>query len=307
MSKKKGQTEEFANENMEVLKMETAPKEWTDYERLLEKIVNLGVERGDRTGTGTFALFAQQMRFDLTHSFPLITSKRVFWKGVVEELLWFLRGETNVRSLQAKGVSIWDEWADGNGSVGPVYGKQWRRWAGKPEAARAGGGSIHIKQPPIDQLAWLINEIKTNPDSRRLILSAWNVADIQDMALPPCHVMAQFIVEDNQLLHCHLYQRSGDMFLGVPFNIASYALLTTMIAHFTNLHPGELILTIGDAHIYKNHMPQVDEQLNRHGIPLPTLSIVEREGAGTIDNLVFEDFKLHDYNPHPAIKGEVSV
>jgi thymidylate synthase len=287
------------------MKTPVVGESWTDYERLLDTIRMFGESREDRTGTGTIGLFGTQMRFHLWQAFPLITTKRVFWKGVVEELLWFLRGATNVRSLQRAGVSIWDEWAKPNGDVGPIYGYQWRAWPGKPTVRKLGGGNVHIEQEPIDQIAWLINEIKTNPNSRRLILSAWNVADLPDMALPPCHLLAQFYVANGRL-SCQLYMRSADMFLGVPFNIASYSLLTHIMAHYTGFDVGDLVVTLGDSHIYKNHLEQVDTQLKRVGRDLPQIRVSIPENTA-IEDLDISMFELVGYDPHPAIKGEVSV
>lgn len=260
----------------------------SDYELALSSVYSWGEEREDRTGTGTRGIFGMQSRYDLRHSFPLITSKRVYWKGVVEELLWMLRGETNVRFLQDKGVHIWDEWANKYGNLGPVYGAQWRAWRGR-----------------YDQITKVISDLKINPYSRRHIISAWNVGDLDDMALPPCHLLFQFYVSNDNKLSCQLYQRSADMFLGVPFNIASYALLTHIIAHYTRLEVGEFIHTIGDAHIYNNHLEQVQEQLSREERPFPTL--VLKDMPDNFEDLTFDNFELIGYDPHPAIKGEVSV
>ncbi len=277
----------------------------TAYEALLAEIVNNGEVRGDRTGTGTVSMFGCRMEFDLTDGFPLITSKRVYWKGVVEELLWFLRGETNVRSLQERGVTIWDEWADENGDLGPVYGAQWRKWVSE-RRYRHRHGSVFVETKTIDQIADVINQIKGNPESRRLVVSAWNPGAIPDMALPPCHVLFQFYVTGDGRLDLQLYQRSADMFLGVPFNIASYALLLSMVAHCTDLKPGRLVHVLGDAHVYSNHMEQVREQLSRDERALPKLSF--REGTPKdIDHISAWDIILEGYDPHPAIKGEVAV
>lgn len=262
------------------------------YHDLLENIMAYGTDRSDRTGTGTRSIFGYQMRFDLSEGFPLITTKKVHLKSIIHELLWFLRGDTNVRYLQENGVRIWNEWANPEtGDLGPVYGAQWRSW---PDHK---GGTI-------DQIAEVIEHIKTCPDSRRLIVSAWNVADLRDMALPPCHLLFQFYVADGKL-SLQLYQRSADSFLGVPFNIASYALLLMMVAQVTGLEPGEFIHTIGDAHIYKNHFEQVMAQLSRDPRELPTLKI--NPDVKSIDDFHYEDFSLEGYDPHPHIKATVSV
>ena len=250
-----------------------------------------GQRKADRTGTGTRSVFGHQMRFDLAAGFPLVTTKKVHTKSIIHELLWFLRGESNVRSLQAAGVSIWDEWADADGELGPVYGVQWRSWP-TPD-----GGHV-------DQIAQLVAEIRRNPDSRRLIVSAWNVGEIPRMKLPPCHAFFQFYVAEGRL-SCQLYQRSADLFLGVPFNIASYALLTHMVAQQCDLAPGEFIWTGGDCHLYDNHAEQVDAQLAREPFPLPRLSILRR--PPTIFDYRFEDFAIIDYQCHPAIKAPVAV
>lgn len=257
------------------------------YLDLLSEIRNCGNKRGDRTGTGTISLFGPQMEFDLRTGFPLVTTKKVFWRGVVEELLWMLRGSTNVKELQAKNVHIWDEWADENGELGPVYGAQWRGFGG------------------VDQIHNLIERIKAKPEDRRLIVSAWNPAEVDEMKLPPCHCFFQCYVE-NGYLSLKMYQRSADMFLGVPFNIASYALLTHILAHLTGLKPGKFIHSFGDAHIYLNHLEQVDAQLQRQPYELPRLFIVDR-GQKTVEDFVFEDFTLVGYKHHAAIKGEVAV
>jgi thymidylate synthase len=261
------------------------------YLDLLRHVMEHGTEKSDRTGTGTRSVFGWQMRFDLADGFPLVTTKKVHLRSIVHELLWFLRGETNIASLRANNVSIWDEWADAQGELGPVYGKQWRRWA-------AADGST------IDQIAWVVDEIKRNPDSRRLIVSAWNVADLPRMALMPCHTLFQFYVADGKL-SCQLYQRSGDIFLGVPFNIASYALLTHMVAQVTGLAVGEFIHTLGDAHLYSNHMDQAREQLSRTPGRLPTLSL--NPAVSDLFAFTFDDITLHDYHPLPAIKAPVAV
>ena len=261
------------------------------YLDLLQYVLDHGTEREDRTGTGTVGVFGYQMRFDLSEGFPLLTTKKLHLRSIIHELLWFLRGETNIKYLKDNGVSIWDEWADENGDLGPVYGSQWRSW---PDGH--GGG--------IDQIANVVEQIKTNPYSRRLMVTAWNPAEIQDMALPPCHCLFQFYV-DNGRLSCQLYQRSADIFLGVPFNIASYALLTMMMAQVCGLQPGDFVHTFGDAHIYKNHLDQVRLQLTREPRPLPTMRI--NPEVHDIFGFRYEDFSLENYNPHPHIKGEVSV
>ena len=261
------------------------------YLELMEIALKTGVEKHDRTGTGTRSLFGHQMRFDLAEGFPLVTTKRVHLKSIIYELLWFLRGETNVRWLQERGVSIWDEWAAADGELGPVYGYQWRSW---PDGK---GGTI-------DQIANLIRDIKANPDSRRLIVTAWNPADIPKMALPPCHCLFQFYVADGKL-SCQLYQRSADIFLGVPFNIASYALLTLMVAQVTGLKPGEFVHSFGDAHLYLNHMDQAKEQLSREPFPLPVMKL--NPAVTDIFNFQYEDFTLENYQAHPGIKAPIAV
>jgi len=261
------------------------------YLNLLQHILDNGVTKADRTGTGTISCFGYQMRFDLQEGFPLVTTKKLHLKSIVHELLWFLKGETNIAYLREKGVSIWNEWANEQGELGPVYGKQWRSWAG------AGGETI-------DQISDVINQIKRNPDSRRLIVSAWNVADLPKMALMPCHVLFQFYVAEGKL-SCQLYQRSADVFLGVPFNIASYTLLTMMIAQVCDLEPGEFIHTFGDVHIYNNHMEQVNLQLSRKPFPLPTMKL--NAEVKNIFDFRFEDFLLENYQFHPAIKAPVAV
>ena len=261
------------------------------YLDLLSHVMEHGIEKRDRTGTGTLSTFGYQMRFDLSEGFPLMTTKKLHLKSILYELLWFLSGSTNVRYLQEKGVRIWNEWADADGNLGPIYGFQWRSWPA------ADGRTI-------DQVSAVVDSIKRNPDSRRHIISAWNVGEIEKMALPPCHILFQFYVAGDRL-SCQLYQRSADIFLGVPFNIASYALLTLMMAQVTGYKPGEFIHTLGDAHIYLNHIDQVSLQLTRDPRPLPRM-IVNKE----VDNILefkYEDFVLADYNPHPAIKGEISV
>lgn len=250
-----------------------------------------GNRRGDRTGTGTISIFGHQMSFDLSEGFPLLTTKKLHTKSIIYELLWFLQGSTNVRWLQERGVRIWNEWADADGELGPIYGRQWRSWPA-PD-----GGSI-------DQVRDVVEQIRHNPESRRLIVSAWNVADIDRMKLPPCHVMFQFYVADGAL-SCQLYQRSGDVFLGVPFNIASYSLLTMMVAQVCGLRPGRFIHTLGDAHIYVNHLDQVREQLAREPYPLPTMRI--NPSVRDIDGFRYEDFELVGYQAWPHIKGVVAV
>ncbi|HLT67077.1 MAG TPA: thymidylate synthase, partial [Microbacterium sp.] len=262
----------------------------TPYEDLLREVLADGVHKGDRTGTGTTSVFGRQIRFDLAHGFPLITTKRVHFKSVAYELLWFLRGDSNVAWLQERGVTIWDEWADENGDLGPVYGVQWRSWP-TPD-----GGHI-------DQIAKVVDQIRNTPDSRRMIVSAWNPAEVDDMALPPCHAMFQFYVADGRL-SCQLYQRSADLFLGVPFNIASYAMLTMMIAQQAGLEPGEFVWTGGDCHIYDNHREQVAEQLSREPYPYPELKI---RPADSIFDYSYDDFEVVGYQHHPAIRGAVAV
>jgi len=261
------------------------------YHDLMEKVLRGGVEKHDRTGTGTLSIFGHQMRFDLADGFPMVTTKKLFLKAIVYELLWFLKGDTNVRYLQDNKVTIWDEWADANGELGPVYGQQWRSW---PDGH---GGTI-------DQIANLISDIRRNPDSRRLIVTAWNPADVPKMALPPCHCLFQFYVANGKL-SCQLYQRSADIFLGVPFNIASYALLTMMVAQVTDLEPGEFIHSFGDAHLYLNHLEQAREQLSRRPYPLPTMHI--SPAVKDIFGFRFEDFKLENYQAHPHIGAAVAV
>ncbi|MFC7401136.1 thymidylate synthase [Citricoccus sp. GCM10030269] len=263
----------------------------TPYEDLLAEVLANGTVKNDRTGTGTRSVFGRQLRYDLGDSFPLITTKRVHFTSVVQELLWFLRGESNVRWLQERGVSIWDEWADEDGELGPVYGVQWRSWP-TPD-----GGQI-------DQIAKVVESITTQPDSRRHIVTAWNPAEVDNMALPPCHALFQFYVADGKL-SCQLYQRSADLFLGVPFNIASYALLTVMMAQQTGLEPGEFVWTGGDCHIYANHLDQVNEQLTREPYPYPRLTL--HRTPQDIFDYTFEDFELVDYQHHPTIKAPIAV
>lgn len=263
--------------------------EW-QYLNLLRDILDNGVRRDDRTGTGTLGVFGRQMRFDLSKGFPLLTTKKLHTRSIFIELLWFLRGETNIAWLKDNGVSIWDEWADANGDLGPVYGKQWRSWAAPNGAS-------------IDQIQKLVHGLKTNPNSRRHIVSAWNPADVDDMALPPCHCLFQFFVADGKL-SCQLYQRSADVFLGVPFNIASYALLTHMLARVVGLEPGDFVHTFGDAHLYLNHLEQAELQLSRAPLPLPTLTVADKD-----DLFGFElsDFVVNDYKSWPHIKAAVAV
>lgn len=263
----------------------------TPYEDLLRDTLLTGTPKGDRTGTGTRSVFGRQIRFDLSEGFPLITTKRVHFKSIAVELLWFLRGESNISWLHEQGVTIWDEWADGAGELGPVYGVQWRSWP-TPSGEQ------------IDQIADVVEQIRENPDSRRLIVSAWNPADIPRMALAPCHAFFQFYVADGKL-SCQLYQRSADLFLGVPFNMASYALLTHMIAQQTDLEVGDFVWTGGDCHIYDNHVEQVTEQLTREPYPLPTLKITRRPDS--VFDYRFEDFEVVDYRHHPTIRGPVAV
>lgn len=261
------------------------------YLDLLKHVLSDGVQKTDRTGTGTRSVFGYQMRFNLEDGFPLLTTKKLHLRSIIYELLWFLRGDTNIKYLQEHKVTIWDEWADENGDLGPVYGSQWRSW---PDGR---GGTI-------DQIANLINQIKNNPDSRRLMVTAWNPAEIEEMALPPCHCLFQFYVADGRL-SCQLYQRSADIFLGVPFNIASYALLTMMVAQVCGLRAGDFVHTFGDAHIYNNHIEQCNLQLTRDPRPLPTMRL--NPEVKDIFGFDYDDFTLENYNPHPHIKGEVSV
>ena len=261
------------------------------YLQLMRHVCDAGALKEDRTGTGTVSVFGYQMRFDLSHGFPVLTTKKLHLKSIIHELLWFLKGSTNTQYLTENGVRIWDEWADKNGDLGPVYGSQWRSWP-RPE-----GGHI-------DQIEQLISQIKSNPDSRRLIVSAWNVADVERMALPPCHMMFQFYVANGKL-SCQLYQRSADIFLGVPFNIASYALLTMMVAQVCGLEVGDFVHTLGDAHLYSNHLAQVDLQLSRDTLPLPTMHI--NPEVKDIFGFKFEDFELLNYQAHAHIKGAVAI
>ena len=261
------------------------------YLDLMKHVMENGVDKGDRTGTGTRSVFGYQMRFNLAEGFPLVTTKKIHTRSVIHELLWFLMGDNNIRYLKDNGVSIWDEWADEEGNLGPVYGVQWRSWP------TASGESI-------DQITQVINQIKRNPNSRRLIVNAWNVAEIENMALPPCHTFFQFYVADGKL-SCQLYQRSADIFLGVPFNIASYALLTLMIAQVTGLKPGDFVHTLGDAHLYSNHFEQTELQLQRDPRPLPIMKL--NPDITDIFDFKYEDFTLENYDPHPHIKAPVAV
>ncbi len=261
------------------------------YLELLRHVLDHGVEKPDRTGTGTLSTFGYQMRFDLGDGFPLLTTKKLHVKSIIHELLWFLSGDTNIRYLKQHGVSIWDDWADENGELGPVYGSQWRSWTGRD------GRSV-------DQISNVIEQIRLDPDSRRLIVSAWNVTELPKMKLPPCHALFQFYVADGRL-SCQLYQRSADVFLGVPFNIASYALLTCMVAEVTGLQPGEFIHTFGDVHLYRNHLDQAREQLGRQPRPLPTLEI--NPHVQSIFEFCYSDFRIVNYDPHPHIKAPVAV
>jgi thymidylate synthase len=268
------------------------------YHDLLRLILDHGRPKSDRTGTGTLSVFGHQMRFDLSQGFPLVTTKKLHIKSIIYELLWFLRGETNVKYLNDHGVSIWDEWADDEGDLGPIYGHQWRSWQ------RGSGGGEGGERGTIDQIEQVVRQIRETPDSRRMIVSAWNVADIPKMALAPCHVLFQFYVADGRL-SCQLYQRSADVFLGVPFNIASYALLTLMMAQVTGLQPGEFVHTFGDAHLYRNHLDQARLQLEREPRPLPTMTL--RGEVKSVFDFDFSDFRLEGYAPHPHISAPVAV
>jgi thymidylate synthase len=261
------------------------------YLQLLRHILDDGVRKDDRTGTGTLSVFGYQTRYDLSKGFPLLTTKKLHTRSIFHELLWFLKGETNIKYLRDNKVTIWDEWADAEGNLGPVYGKQWRRWEGKD-------GKVH------DQIASVIEQIKTNPNSRRLIVNAWNVGELDTMALPPCHLLFQFYVAQGKL-SCQLYQRSCDVFLGVPFNIASYALLTSMVAQVTGLQPGDFVHTLGDAHLYLNHLDQAREQLSRAPRPLPALKL--NPAVKDLFAFRFEDIEVAGYDPHPAIKAPIAV
>tara|TARA_Y100000590_G_scaffold469371_1_gene656603 strand:- start:6349 stop:7143 length:795 start_codon:yes stop_codon:yes gene_type:complete len=262
-----------------------------NYLNLMQHILDNGVEKSDRTGTGTLSVFGYQMRFDLNDGFPMVTTKKLHIKSIVHELLWFLSGDTNINYLNQNGVSIWNEWADEEGNLGPVYGKQWRSW-------------LSSNNETIDQISTLVENIKKNPYSRRHIVSAWNVSDVKDMALPPCHCLFQFYVADSKL-SCHLYQRSADVFLGVPFNIASYALLTMMVAQVTNYKPGDFVHTFGDAHLYTNHIEQVKLQLSRKPKEIPSLEL--NTNIKNIFEFSYDDIKIKDYDPHPHIKAKVAV
>lgn len=270
------------------------------YHDLLERVLTEGVRKDDRTGTGTLAVFGHQMRFDLGAGFPLVTTKKLHLKSIIHELIWFLRGDTNIAYLRENGVSIWDEWADENGDLGPVYGRQWRSW---PAPAENGSPAT------IDQIAWVVNEIRRNPDSRRLVVSAWNPADIPKMALAPCHCLFQFFVQPSEdgrgKLSCQLYQRSADVFLGVPFNIASYALLTHMVAQVTGLGVGDFVHSLGDTHLYVNHIEQAKLQLTREPYGMPTLSL--NPEVARLEDFRFEDITIEGYQAHPAIKAPIAV
>ena len=261
------------------------------YHDLLRHVMETGSDKSDRTGTGTRSVFGYQMRFNLNNGFPVVTTKKLHLRSIIHELLWFLKGDSNIKYLKDNGVSIWDEWADENGELGPVYGVQWRSWP-------TGNGET------IDQIEKLVNSLKNNPDSRRHIVNAWNVAEVENMALPPCHTMFQFYVADGKL-SCQLYQRSADIFLGVPFNIASYALLTLMLAQVCDLEPGDFVHTFGDAHVYSNHFEQVEKQLSRDFRPLPTMKI--NPEINNLFDFKYEDFELLNYDPHPGIKAPIAV
>lgn len=301
-----------------------------EYQNLLRHVLESGKFKGDRTGTGTYSVFGAQTRLNLRDGFPVLTTKKLHLKSIIYELLWFLRGETNVNWLRERGVTIWDEWADKEtGELGPVYGKQWRHWVkrsrprksadsenggptlfdlnefeAEPVAAISAGARVRTGEWGIDQIQEVINQIKKNPNSRRLIVSAWNVADIDSMALPPCHCLFQFFVQDGEL-SCQLYQRSADLFLGVPFNIASYALLTRMVAQVCDLKPGDFVHTFGDLHLYSNHLEQAKLQLTREPRPLPQMKI--NPAVKNIHDFKFEDFELVNYDPHPSIKAPIAV
>ncbi|MEC1707418.1 thymidylate synthase [Bacillus mojavensis] len=275
-----------------------ADKQYLD---LARHILENGVEKPDRTGTGTLSTFGYQMRFNLREGFPLLTTKKLHWPSIAHELLWFLSGDTNTKYLTDNGVRIWNEWADENGDLGPVYGQQWRNWESQYQLDCIDNSFVELST---DQIADVIKQIKTNPDSRRLLVNAWNVADLPHMALPPCHFAFQFYVANGRL-SCQLYQRSGDVFLGIPFNIASYSLLTHMIAHVTDLEVGEFVHTIGDAHIYTNHIDQIKTQLTREPRKLSELRIKKK--IANIDDFTFDDFEVIGYDPHPKLTGKVAV
>jgi thymidylate synthase len=279
------------------------------YLQLLRDVLETGEKRSDRTGTGTLSLFGYQMRFDLSEGFPLLTTKKLHTRAIIHELLWFLRGETNLKYLRDNNVTIWDEWADKDGNLGPIYGYQWRHWGDpwKPESPGTNGHELKLSSASrgVDQMARVAESIKKNPHSRRHIVSAWNVGDLDKMALPPCHTMFQFYVHSDGRLSCQLYQRSADIFLGVPFNIASYALLTMMMAQVTGLKPGHFVHTFGDTHLYNNHVEQAQLQLTREPRALPTMKI--NPSVESIFDFKFEDFTLENYDPHPAIKAPISV
>ena len=270
-----------------------------EYLDMLRHVRDNGIQKDDRTGTGTKSVFGYQTRFNLADGFPLLTTKKMHLRSIIHELLWFISGDTNTKYLNDNGVKIWNEWADSNGDLGPIYGHQWRSWT-----KFANLGESYYAERTIDQLKSVITQIKSNPNSRRLIVSAWNVSDIEDMALPPCHCLFQFYVADGKL-SCQLYQRSADLFLGVPFNIASYALLTMMIAQVTGLKVGEFIHTFGDLHLYLNHLDQVDIQLSRHPHQLPTMTL--NPSVESIFDFTYDDFRLDWYNPYPAIKAPIAV
>lgn len=279
-----------------------------EYREMLKKILKEGNDRGDRTGTGTHGLFGEQMKFDLTKGFPLLTTKKLSWKSIVHELLWLISGSTNIKYLRDNGVTIWDEWSDENGDLGPVYGQQWRSWKGQYYGPGHGEPAYY---DTIDQLKMVIERIKTKPEDRRLIVTAWNPTDVPQMKLPPCHMMFQFYTRESSLggryLDCHMYQRSADVFLGVPFNIASYALLTHLVAAVTKTYPGILTTSYGDIHIYNNHMDQVKEQITRDPFkyPLPSVEITKK--TDNIDDFTFNDIELYGYEAFPSIKAPVAV
>ncbi|MCB4756558.1 MAG: thymidylate synthase [Elusimicrobia bacterium] len=280
------------------------------YLQLLKDVMEKGEKRLDRTGTGTLSLFGYQMRFDLSKGFPLLTTKKVHLRSVIHELLWFLKGESNVKYLRENKVTIWDEWADANGDLGPIYGYQWRFWGKpwRPSSSVESGGNGQGRETegkPIDQIARAIDLIKTNPQSRRIIVNAWNVSDLDKMALPPCHLLFQFYVHEDGRLSCQMYQRSADVFLGVPFNIAGYSLLTLMMAQATGLKPGHFVHILGDAHLYMNHLEQAKLQLSREPRPLPAMRL--NPAVSSLFDLKYEDFTLENYDPHPAIPAPISV